>query len=73
MFLFTWRDNSLCPSGAQSVLCTRAQVMQCRAGSLRFPFLMVTSTLFLGGSRVGLGSGRCRDGKTPLERLLCAR
>lgn len=53
MFLFTWLDNSLCPSGAQGVLCTRAQVMQRRAGSWRFLFPMVTSTLFLGSSLVG--------------------
>lgn len=61
VFLFTRQDNNLCPFGAQGVLWTRAQVMQCRAGSSLFLFLMVTSRFFLGSSQVGLGIGRqCR-------------
>lgn len=57
VFLFTRRDNNLCPFGAQGVLCTGAQVMQCRAGSSLL-FLMVTSRFFLGSSQVGLGIGQ---------------
>lgn len=61
VFLFTRQDNNLCPFGAQGVLWTRAQVMQCRAGSSLFLFLMVTSRFFLGSSQVGLGIGQqCR-------------
>lgn len=57
VFLFTWQDNNLCPFGAQGVLCTQAQVMQCKTGSSLFLFLTVTSRLFLGDKQVRLGKG----------------
>lgn len=70
VLLFTCGDNNLSPSVAHRGLCTRAQVMQCRAGQFVISFPYGHSRFSSQETVWGAWELNCVCGNTSAE-LLC--